>query len=239
VSEQAARRAELRDNLTAVRARISAACAAVGRSPDEVTLIAVTKFHPATDAVLLAELGVRDLGENRDQEASAKAADVAQLLAGRDVSVPRWHFIGQLQTNKAKSVVRYADVVHSVDRPELVRALSRAVENAGRDPLEVLIQVSFDADPHRGGGTADQLLELADTIVSEPTLRLRGLMAVPPIEADPDVAFARLAELSAQLVARHGQADLISAGMTQDLEQAVKHGATHVRIGTALLGRRA
>lgn len=232
------RRAEISHNLTAVRARISEACAAVGRSDSEITLVAVTKFFPASDAAILVELGVHDLGENRDQEAAAKVRDVDALLVAGGLARPTWHFIGQLQTNKAKSVVRYADMVHSVDRPELVRALSRAVANAGRNPLDVLIQVSLDHDPHRGGGHEADVLQLASLVADESTLSLRGVMSVPPVEADPDIAFERLAGISARLVAEHPQATLISAGMTHDLEQAVKHGATHVRIGTALLGRR-
>jgi pyridoxal phosphate enzyme (YggS family) len=238
VTDASPRRAELADNLAAVRARISEACAAVGRSSDEITLVAVTKFFPASDAALLVELGLRDLGENRDQEASAKVAEVAALAAERGFPVPHWHFIGQLQTNKARSVARYADLVHSVDRPDLVVALAKGVERAGRDHLDVLLQVSLDNDPTRGGTTVADVLALAVCAVEQPLLKLKGLMAVPPVEADPDAAFARLADLAGQLRQEHPAATIVSAGMSHDLESAIRHGATHVRIGTALLGRR-
>jgi PLP dependent protein len=232
-----ARRTEIAENLRLVRQRIDAACRAAGRQPDEVSLIAVTKFFPVTDAVLLAELGVADLGENRDQEAAAKAAEFAGLSSSR----VRWHFIGQLQTNKARSVVRYADLVHSVDRPQLAEALATAVERADR-VLPVLVQLSLDepaAGEGRGGRPESELLRLADRVAELPGLRLAGLMAIAPLDADPDPAFARLAAAAAALRAAHPAATLVSAGMSGDLEAAIRHGATHVRVGTALLGRRA
>jgi PLP dependent protein len=237
-----ARRPEIAENLRQVRARIAAACRAAGRPPGEVSLIAVTKFFPVTDAIHLAELGVADLGENRDQEAAAKAADFAALTerAGRSRPV-RWHFIGQLQTNKARSVAGYADLVHSVDRPELATALAGAAERAGR-VLPVLVQLSLDAPAAgagRGGSAEAELLRLADRIAGLPSLRLAGVMAIAPLDADPDPAFARLADAAAALRAAHPAATLISAGMSADLEAAVRHGSTHVRVGTALLGRRA
>jgi pyridoxal phosphate enzyme (YggS family) len=228
------RQAELRQNLAAVRDRIDRACAAAGRRPEDLTLIAVTKFFPVTDAIALARCGVTDLGENRDQEAAAKAAAFAEQAPD---AVVRWHFIGRLQTNKARSVVRYADLVHSVDRPELADALANAAEQAGRR-LPVLVQLSLDADPERGGSIGDELLELADRIVARPSLQLSGVMAIPPVEADPDAAFEVLAGLAERLRADHPAAVIVSAGMSADLEAAVRHGATHLRIGTALLGRR-
>ena len=232
-----ARRAEIAENLRRVRARIDTACQAAGRAPAEVTLIAVTKFFPVTDAVHLAELGVADLGENRDQEASAKAAD----FADRSDRPVRWHFIGQLQTNKARSVVRYAHLVHSVDRPQLADALATAAERADR-VLPVLVQVSLDAPAAgagRGGSGQDELLRLADRVAGLASLRLAGVMAVAPLGAEPDPAFARLAAAAAGLRAAHPDATIISAGMSDDLEAAIRHGSTHVRVGTALLGRRA
>lgn len=228
------RQAELMQNLSAVRDRIDQACAAAGRSPDGLTLIAVTKFFPVTDAIALARCGITDLGENRDQEAAAKAAAFAEQAPDESV---RWHFIGRLQTNKARSVVRYADLVHSVDRPELADALATAAEQSDRR-LPVLVQLSLDADPERGGSTGRQLLELADRVASRPSLDLAGVMAIPPVEADPDAAFEVLAGLSERLRADHPSAAIVSAGMSADLEAAVRHGATHLRIGTALLGRR-
>jgi len=230
------RQAELLQNLAAVQHRIAQACAAAGRAHEDLTLIAVTKFFPVTDAISLARCGVTDLGENRDQEAAAKAAAFGEQAPAGTPPV-RWHFIGRLQTNKARSVVRYADLVHSVDRPELADALAAAAERAGRG-LPVLVQLSLDADPERGGSTGRQLLELADRIADRPSLQLSGVMAIPPVEADPDAAFAVLAGLAEQLRAVHPQAQIVSAGMSADLEAAVRHGATHLRIGTALLGRR-
>jgi len=244
------RRAELVGALGAVRARIAAACEAVGRDPRSVTLIAVTKTYPVADVLTLLRLGVTELAENRDQEAAAKAADVAAAAAAFTASAtdrsdeplpaPTWHFVGQLQSRKCRSVAGYASAVHSLDRPKLVTALAGAVAEVrdGR-PLDVFVQVSLDADPDRGGAVPDAVPELADAVAGRPELRLRGLMAVPPIDADPDAAFARLAELSAQLRARHPAADALSAGMSGDLEAAIRHGSTHVRVGTALLGRRA
>ena len=229
------RRAELVASLAAVRGAIAGACEQTGRDPQALTLVAVTKTYPAADVITLAHLGVHDIGESRDQEAKAKAVQVAE--AGVEV---RWHVVGRLQTNKARSVVRYARAVHSVDRPELVTALATAAGRADRaSPLEVFVQVSLDGDPARGGVPAAGLAELADAVAARGELALRGVMAVAPLGADPDTAFARLAAVSAALRERHPQADAISAGMSGDFAAAVRHGATHLRIGTALLGRRA
>ncbi|MBA9006496.1 YggS family pyridoxal phosphate-dependent enzyme [Thermomonospora cellulosilytica] len=225
-----ARRDELAANLRTVRERIAAACAAAGRDPAEVTLVAVTKTFPASDVRLLAGLGVADVGENRDQEAAAKAAECADLPL-------TWHFVGQLQTNKARSVAGYADVVHSVDRARLVTALSSAAVRAGRT-LRCLVQVSLDERPGRGGAAPSEVPELADLIAASDGLELGGVMAVAPLGADPAPAFARLAGVAERLRAAHPSATVISAGMSGDLEQAVACGATHVRIGTALLGGR-
>ncbi|HEX2902824.1 MAG TPA: YggS family pyridoxal phosphate-dependent enzyme [Jatrophihabitans sp.] len=231
-----ARRAEIAANLARLRQRIDAACQAASRDPAEVTLIGVTKFFPAQDAALLAEAGVPDLGESRDQEAAAKVEEVARLT---DAAVT-WHFIGRLQTNKARSVARYAGLVHSVDRPQLASALDAGADRAAR-VLPVLIQVSLDepgAADDRGGVRAEQLPELAGHIAAAGSLRLAGLMAVAPLGADPEPAFERLAGLAAQLRVDHPGATILSAGMSGDLEAAIRHGATHVRVGTALLGRR-
>jgi PLP dependent protein len=238
LAEQA-RRTELATSLTEVRERITRACAAAGRDPGEVTLVAVTKTYPASDVVLLAGLGVTDTGENKDQEASAKAAAVAE--AGASV---RWHFVGQLQRNKAKSVVRYADVVESVDSLRLASALDAAALKHRERPLDVLLQVSIDGDPARGGAVdsaADpdlDLWRLADSVAAADGLRLCGLMAVAPREWEPARAFERLAVIAARLRGAHPGATVLSAGMSGDLEEAVRHGATHVRIGTSLLGMR-
>lgn len=227
-----ARREELAANLAAVEERIVAACATAGRPRSRVHLIVVTKFFPRSDLDLLVDLGVADVGENREQEASAKLAD------GGPPEGVRTHFIGQLQSKKANAVARWADVVQSVDRSKLVGALSRGAQAAGRD-LTALIQVNLDpgAEAHRGGADPADVPALADEIAASP-LRLGGLMAVAPLGGDPDAAFERLAELSAALRSDHPGADWVSAGMSADLESAVRHGATHLRVGTAILGTR-
>ncbi|MBW6434096.1 YggS family pyridoxal phosphate-dependent enzyme [Actinoplanes hulinensis] len=226
------RRAELAASLEQVRERIARACVAAGRPPGAVTLTAVTKTYPASDVLLLAGLGVTDMAENRDQEAAAKAAEVH--AAGVR---PRWHFVGQLQRNKVRSVIRYADVIESVDSLRLAGALAKAA--VGREvPLEVLVQVSLDADPARGGVTEDDLWRVSDAVASSEDLRLGGVMAVAPLGEDPGAAFARLAVIAGRMASEHPGATTVSAGMSGDLEAAVRHGATHVRIGTSLLGMR-
>ena len=224
------RRAQIASNLAAVRERIAAACVASGRSPSEITLIAVTKTYPASDVVHLVRLGVRDIGENRDQEAAPKAA-----LVGEG---PRWHFIGQLQRNKCKSVVTYASVVHSVDSVELAQTLGDQASKRRSEPLDALVQVSLDDDPHRGGAPGDIFMSVAETIASSGSLRLRGLMAVAPLGEAPETAFARLSRFITLFRADHPDATVVSAGMSDDLDTAIAHGATHVRIGSALLGKR-
>ncbi len=229
------RRAELVARLGAVRARLADACAGVGRDPHDVTIVAVSKTFPAADIAGLASIGVSDIGENRDQEARAK---IAELQASSWELPPlRWHFVGRLQTNKCRSVGRYAHVVHSVDRVEVASALAAGGQRAERR-ISVFAQVSLDEDPARGGLVPAQLGELAAHIAAQEWLRLIGIMAVAPLGADPDEAFERLATLSAGLRNDHPEAGAISAGMSEDLEAAVRHGATHVRIGSALLGRR-
>jgi len=227
------RREELALRLADVRRRIAKACEAAGRDVSELTLIAVTKTRPASDVRLLSELGLTDVGENRDAEAAPKAAQCADLAA----KGLTWHFIGQLQTNKCASVVRYASVVHSVDRLRLIRALGRAARGAGR-VIEGLIEVSLDGDPTRGGAVADQVPALAEALAAEEGLVLGGVMAIAPLTMEPADAFARLLVSAADVRAVRAGATVISAGMSGDLEAAVEAGATHLRIGTALLGDR-
>ncbi|MBB2941605.1 hypothetical protein FB565_001309 [Actinoplanes lutulentus] len=226
------RRAELAANLQQVLDRIARACEAAGRPAGGVTLTAVTKTYPASDVLLLAGLGVTDVGENKDQEAAAKAAQ-AQAAGVR----LRWHFVGQLQRNKVKSVAGYADVVESVGSERLAEALGRAAQTR-EVPLDILIQISLDGDPSRGGVVEDDLWRVSDTVTSSDGLRLAGVMAVAPLGWDPDRAFGRLAVLAGQMGERYPGATTVSAGMSGDLEAAVRHGATHVRIGTSLLGMR-
>jgi len=224
-----ARTAEIAANLAAVRQRIGAACATTGRDPGGVTLVAVTKTFPAGDVRRLLALGVPDVGENRDQEARAKAAAVPEA---------RWHFVGRLQRNKCRSVAGYAVLVHSIDRAELVAALDAGARRAERGPLDVLVQVSLDGDPSRGGALPADVPRLAAAVAEAGGLRFRGVMAVAPLGADPLPAFTRLADLAADLRRDHPNATILSAGMSADLEAALRCGATHVRIGTALLGGR-
>jgi PLP dependent protein len=226
------RKNEIAARLNAVRARIAAACHAAGRASDEVTLIAVTKTYPVSDIRLLCELGVGDIGENRDQEAAPKAAECATL----DVPVT-WHFVGQLQTNKVASVVSYATVIHSVDRLRLVGALGSRARQAGR-VVTCLVQVSLDGDPERGGAVGPQVTEVADAIAQQGGLALGGVMAVAPLGMEAGAAFSELRRVADTLRSAHPDAVMISAGMSADLEQAIAAGATHVRVGTALLGGR-
>jgi len=227
-----ARHDEIAAGLDAVRRRIATAAVAVGRDPDEVTLVAVTKFFPASDVRILAELGVTDVGENRHPEAGDKRAACADLAV-------RWHFIGGLQSNKAAAVGSYADVVESVDRTKLVGALNRGAHERAH-PIDVLLQVSLDPPGRAGRAGADpaELPALADTVEAAGMLRLRGLMAVGPLDEDPRTAFARLADVRAHFVAVHPDAAWLSAGMSHDLESAIEAGATHVRVGSAILGER-
>ncbi|CAL9430824.1 Pyridoxal phosphate homeostasis protein [Streptomyces sp. enrichment culture] len=232
------RKGELAANLARVEERIAAACAAAGRARDEVTLIVVTKTFPASDVRILSELGVRHVAENRDQDAAPKAAQCSDLPLS-------WHFVGQLQTNKVRSVVGYADVVQSVDRSRLVTALSREAVRAGRE-VGCLIQVALDAGEsgrgERGGVAPGGVEELAGLVAGAEGLRLDGLMTVAPLTGEyagrQRATFERLMVLSTDLRRAHPAANMVSAGMSADLEQAVAAGATHVRVGSAVLGVR-
>jgi pyridoxal phosphate enzyme (YggS family) len=227
------RREKIAANLEVVRRRIAVACEAAGRKPDEITLTVVTKFFPASDVRILADLGVRDVGENRHQEAEAKAAECEDLHL-------RWHFVGHLQSNKAAAVARYASVVESVDRTKLVGGLSRGAHQAGHT-VECLVQVSLDrpgSSGERSGAAPEDAVPLAERIAAADGLRLRGVMAVAPLGADPVPAFESLAEVAAEVRTVDPSATWVSAGMSGDLEAAVQAGATHVRIGSAILGPR-
>jgi len=226
------RRDEIEAGLARVNERIAGACADVGRTPDEVRLVVVTKFFPPDDVRLLAELGVTDIGENRHQEAQEKAVECADLHL-------TWHFIGGLQSNKAAAVTSYAGVVESVDRRKLVRPLSRGAHEYDRR-VDVLLQVSLDPPGAEGRSGADpaELADLAAAVDEAGMLTLRGLMAVAPLGEDPTAAFARLADVRADFLAHHPDATWLSAGMSGDLEHAIRAGATHVRVGSAVLGSR-
>jgi PLP dependent protein len=228
---------DLAGNLRAVRARIDAAARTAGRDPSSVTLLAVSKTWPAADVRALAALGQRDFGENRAQELVEKAA---QLTDPADRAL-RWHFIGQLQRNKAAAVARLGAVVHSVDRNSLARVLDRVGQEQGR-PVEVFVQVDLGGPPGdlatRGGRPPDDVPALADLVAGSAGLALRGLMAVAPRDSDPRPAFERLAALAARVRADHPEAVDVSAGMSGDMEAAIAAGATVVRVGTALFGDR-
>ncbi|MEU5115214.1 YggS family pyridoxal phosphate-dependent enzyme [Streptomyces longwoodensis] len=232
------RRDELAGNLATVERRIAAACEAAGREREEVTLIVVTKTYPASDVRILSELGVRHVAENRDQDAAPKAAACADLPLS-------WHFVGQLQTNKVRSVVGYAHTVQSVDRSRLVTALSKEAVRQERE-LGCLIQVALDAGVsgrgERGGVSPDGVEELAGLVAGSPGLRLDGLMTVAPLTGEyagrQRAAFERLMDVATSVRRAHPAATMVSAGMSADLEQAVAAGATHVRVGTAVLGVR-
>ncbi len=227
-----ARADDLASALAGVRERVARACGDAGRDPGEVALTVVTKFFPASDVRLLADLGVTDVAENRHQEALAKSQELADLGL-------RWHFVGGLQSNKAAAVASWADVVQSVDRTKVVAPLARGAGREGRE-VDVLVQVSLDppgAD-QRAGADPDDLLALADAVEAAEGLRLRGLMAVAPPDDDPARAFDLLAGLHARLREQHPRAEELSAGMSGDLEAAVMAGATRVRVGSAILGTR-
>jgi PLP dependent protein len=219
----------LAERLEALRSSIADAAAEAGRNPAEIRLIAVTKFQPAAVVRELYELGVRDFGESRHQEARAKAAELAHL----DLT---WHFVGQLQTKKARQVRAYADVIHSVDRVALVDALSDATNAA--DVRDCFVQLNLTDDPGRGGVATEDLEPLVERVVAAPGIRLLGVMAVAPLGADPRRSFAAVRAASQRVAAIDPEAVWISAGMSGDYREAILEGATHLRIGTAITGNR-
>ncbi len=234
------RAAELTDRLTAVRARIAAACDAAGRDPSGVGLLAVTKTIPAADVATLVDLGLDAFAENRAQEAASKVDEVREARPGTS---PDWFFVGGLQRNKVRTVLPWVTRIDSVDSSRLARAIDKEVAKAvdageRSGPLPVLVQFSVDGDPGRGGVAPDGLAELTDLVTELPGLELAGLMAVAPLGWEPDAAFARIAEAHRETVGRHPGATVLSAGMSGDLESAIGHGSTVVRVGTALVGDR-
>lgn len=216
----------LAERLERMRAGIADAARRADREPDDLTLIVVTKFHPASLVRELSALGVRDVGENRHQEAQTKAEELSDL----DL---RWHFVGQLQTKKARQAARYAHAIHSIDRERLVDALAD-----GDREIDAFVQINLTDDPGRGGAAPDEIEALAERVLESPTLRLRGVMAVAPIEEEPARAFARLRSYSDRVRTLAPNAAAISAGMTHDYAEAIAEGATHLRIGTAITGKR-
>lgn len=245
------RAAELEAALAAVRERLANAANAASRNEKDIDLLPITKFFPASDVAILVELGCHEFGESRDQEASAKAAELSSLAPpqlGDAVHPPtlRWHMVGRIQRNKARSIARWAHTVHSVDSVRLVDALDRGAaqaldEGLRAEPMEIYIQVSLDADTDRGGVPIDDAALVDDICAradSAESLRFLGLMGIPPLDADPEPAFTRLAAEHSRILRSHPTATRLSAGMSGDLEIAVKHGSTCVRVGTALMGPR-
>jgi pyridoxal phosphate enzyme (YggS family) len=239
------RESELADALATLRSRLAAAAEAAGRNVDEIELLPITKLFPATDVAILSRLGCLAFGESREQEASAKVDEVARLLGPASTPV-RWHMVGQIQRNKARSLADWAHAAHSVSSTRVVRALDRAVAAALTDgrrgnPLRVYVQISLDGDLSRGGvdvSKPEEVDEVCAQVDASESLELVGLMAIPPLDWDPDTAFARLRSEHHRVLQAHPDAAGLSAGMSNDLEAAVKHGSTCVRVGTALLGRR-
>ncbi|MGX9792195.1 YggS family pyridoxal phosphate-dependent enzyme [Mycobacterium sp. MMS18-G62] len=238
-----ARELELAGALEAVRSRLARAAQAAGRNVDEIELLPITKFFPATDVLILSRLGCLEFGESREQEASNKAAEINALP---DAPPIRWHMVGRIQRNKARSIADWAYAAHSVDSGKVIAALDRAASQAmaeGRraEPLRVYIQISLDGDESRGGvdaGAPQAVDDLCAAVNDAEGLAFVGLMAIPPLNADPDEAFARLAEERKRVQQAYPQQLGLSAGMSSDLESAVRHGSTCVRVGTALLGQR-
>jgi pyridoxal phosphate enzyme (YggS family) len=245
------RELELADSLAALRSRLAAAAEAAGRKLDEIQLLPITKFFPATDVAILSRLGCAAFGESREQEAAAKVDEVDRLLdapsgASAASAGPHWHMVGKIQRNKARSLAGWAHTAHSVSSTRVVAALDRAVagalsEGRRKNPLRVYVQISLDGDVSRGGvdvsdaGAVDEICAQTDAAES---LELVGLMAIPPLDWEPDRAFALLQSEHHRVRRAHPAAVGLSAGMSSDLEIAVKHGSTCVRVGTALLGQR-
>ncbi|MDT7765754.1 MAG: dependent protein [Mycobacterium sp.] len=238
-----ARERELNDALSAVRVRLAHAAEAAGRNSGEIELLPITKFFPAGDVLILRRLGCLEFGESREQEAANKSAQVGAVLGAQPI---RWHMVGRIQRNKARAIAGWAYAAHSVDNAKVIAALDRAAGHAleqGRraEPLRVYLQLSLDGDELRGGvdiGRPDLVDELCAAVAAADGLEFVGLMAIPPLDADPDEAFARLEEEKERVQKAYKQPLGLSAGMSSDLESAVKHGSTCVRVGTALMGRR-
>jgi pyridoxal phosphate enzyme (YggS family) len=237
------RERELADALSALRARLVRAAEAAGRNAGEIELLPITKFFPASDVLILRNLGCLEFGESREQEASNKSAEVGAVLSAEPI---RWHMVGRIQRNKARSIAGWAYAAHSVDSARVIAALNRAATEAleqGRraEPLRVYLQLSLDGDESRGGvdiGRPDSVDELCAAVETADGLEFVGLMAIAPLDADPDDAFARLQEEKERVQKAYERPLGLSAGMSSDLESAVKHGSTCVRVGTALLGQR-
>ncbi|CAB4643150.1 unannotated protein [freshwater metagenome] len=222
------RRGEVAQSLNDVRTRVEQATARAGRSPESVTLIAVTKTYPASDVKILFDLGVRDFGENRSAEGAEKSA----LVAGR------WHFQGQIQSNKIGAIAKWANTIHSLDQLSHLAKFDRAVGEDSGKRLQIFIQLSLDGDATRAGVSGDLLLTLGQAVMESKNLDLMGLMVVPPVEADPERAFAEVTDHAERFKREFPTATSLSAGMSGDYEIAIAYGATHIRVGSQILGPR-
>lgn len=222
----------LAERYSSVRQRVAQACREAGREPSSVELIVITKLHPVAVASELFDLGHRHFGENRDQEAKPKAE--ALRAAGQDAT---WHFVGQLQSNKVKSVLGYASAIHSIDRESLVKELGKQLENQDR-AIDGFIELNLTDDPGRGGVQEEGLEALTERVLAIPRLRLRGVMAVAGLGKDPRLEFERTLKLAERVKRLAPQATQLSIGMSEDFETAISLGATHIRVGSAITGPR-
>lgn len=223
------RKAELAHSLADVQARVLKATTQSSRKSEEITLIAVTKTYPVSDVVILKELGVTDFGENRSAEGLEKSALVPA----------QWHYQGQIQSNKIAAISSWAQTVHSLDDLSHVPKFERAVGEISGKRLDIFIQLSLDGDSSRAGVRGDELMALGQALVTSHHLNLIGLMVVPPVEAEPEKAFAEVAEIAQRFRRDFPMAQSLSAGMSADYEIAIAHGATHIRVGSQILGPRA
>lgn len=238
VDQSSIRRLELTTCLARVRSDIADTAQQTGRKAEEIELIAVTKTYPRSDVEILYELGLRNFGENRDQEGSLKAENFHDGVV--------WHFQGEVQSNKIRSIARWANVVHSIDQISHAKKFDNAVAELGNGKiLDVLIQVSLDQQSAtmRGGVLPEKIAAMGEQISRMKNLRLAGLMAVAPLAKDRQAedsqsAFSRLAVIHSRFLAEFPESRWLSAGMSGDYQQGIAIGATHLRIGSSILGVR-
>ena len=217
----------IKESLELVKEQIAAAATGAGRSVDEITLIAVTKTYPVSDVEILHNLGQRNFGENRSEEGAEKSAQVNGS----------WHYQGQVQSRKLRDIAQWATFIHSIDSPDHAVKLSRICGEIGKE-ISIFLQLSLDGAPDRGGVIATEILALADKVAELPNINLAGLMCVPPVTYEHQRAFSEIAQIHQKFISTFSQAKSLSAGMSSDFEVAITHGATHLRIGSQILGSR-
>ena len=217
----------IKESLGLVKEQIAAAATGAGRSVDEITLIAVTKTYPVSDVEILHNLGQRNFGENRSEEGAEKSAQVNGS----------WHYQGQVQSRKLRDIAEWATFIHSIDSPDHAVKLSRICGEIGKE-ISIFLQLSLDGAPDRGGVIATEILALADKVAELPNINLAGLMCVPPVAYEHQRAFSEIAQIHQKFISTFSQAKSLSAGMSSDFEVAITHGATHLRIGSQILGSR-